>query len=224
MTRREEDEGPRQYTSGPMIVRFDRPGELFAGKTMHVDVEVELPGELLSGMDARYFDALGNRRKNLDQVLAVRSLVSTRATVMLWDAFADRSVAPFQSFSFDEIVPDPLRVADVCAALTDQHFTVSQPPQSRSAAKKRTRDLVVAVRDDGANPIYLWVYVEGRKHLTRRESRHHWGHRYTSKMDSGTMQIYVRGVVSGDTKALARAMNDLHLTLRDRFRRLTAHR
>jgi hypothetical protein len=43
-------------------------------------------------------------------------------------------------------------------------------------------------------------------------------------MDSGTMQIYVRGVVRGDTKALMQAMNGLHLALRDRFRRLTAHR
>lgn len=223
MTRPDDGEGPRRYTSGQMNVRFDRPGELFAEKRMHVDVEVELPGELLSGMDVRYFDAFGNREKR-SAVLTARSWISTRATVMLWDAFADRSVAPFQSFSFDEIVPDQLRVADVRAALIDQHFTVLDLPRSRGEAKKRTRDLVVAERDDGASRIRLWVYVDGRKHLTRRESRHHWGHRYTSKMDSGTIQIYVRGVVRGDTKSLMRAMNGLHLALRDRFRRLTAHR
>jgi hypothetical protein len=70
----------------------------------------------------------------------------------------------------------------------------------------------------------LWVLIEGRRHATRRESRQPWGHRYTSKFESGALHIYVRGRVRGDTRNVVEEISQLQLSLRDRFRRLKAYR
>ena len=98
------------------------------------------------------------------------------------------------------------------------------PLSGRTGGKRRLEHLFIATRRDGPDTIQLWIYVEGRRHPTQRESRHPWGHRYTSKFESGTLDIHFRGLVRGDARGVTREINNLHLVLRERFRRMKALR
>ncbi|WP_433555796.1 hypothetical protein ACQPWY_25690 [Pseudonocardia xinjiangensis] len=219
------DTAPRRFSTHAMVLLFEQPGELFEQHEIEVEVEVEVPGELLSGAQVRMFDARGNQYIRSRVPLAVRSVINTKCTVILGDAFAQRYVSPFQSFVFDEIVPDSMRISDVIAALTDRRFEiVNDVPFPRGGDKKRTKRLLIARRIDGPTTMTLAVYVEGRRYPTRRESRQPIGHRYTSKFESGSLHIYVRGRVRGDTRNLVHEVTAFQRSLRERFRMLKAHR
>lgn len=219
------DDAPRVYWSTPFEVRFLQPGELFQEREIRVDADVELPNELTSGTKVRFFGATGEApRRGAANPLQVRTIISATCTVLLHDAFRRRRISPSQSFCFDEIVPDDQRVGDVRAALVDQRFSISLDKPLDGNGKKRIERLIIAIRRDGPRTMGLWIYVDGRRHPTRRESRHPWGHRYRTKFESGTLNVHVRGLVHGDARGVTREINALHLALHERFQRMKALR
>lgn len=208
-----------------MLMTITQPGELFTQRDLVVEVEVEVTGELLSGMDARLFDARGQRyRGDRKNPLTIRSKITTRCTVVLRDAFARRLLSPYQSFHFDEIIPDHLRIADIATALGDQRFTVRQVNLAGVKNKGGLRHFLFAARTEGPDTMALWVFVHGHRYTTERRSQQPGGRRYTSTFDSGDLGIVVHGRVRRDTQDLIHEINELQLALRDRFRRLKAHR
>lgn len=228
MTRSIGDAGegePWRFESLSMSMTIREPGELFARDALVVEVDVEVPGELLSGTDARLFDALGRlHRRNNKGPLAISSVIKSRCTVVLRDAFARRLLSPYQSFHFDEIIPDELRVADIATALGDQRFEVVTWALPDTESKGGLRQFLFAERTEGSDTMELWVFVEGRRHTTERRSQQSGGRRYTSTFDSGDLRIFIRGQARRDTRDLIHEINELQLALRDRFRRLKAQR
>jgi hypothetical protein len=219
------DDAPRVFEAEPIEVRFQQPGELFQQREIRVDVDVELPDELASGTQVRFFDATGTApRKGAVTPLQVRTVISSSCSVLLYDAFGRRQISPSQSFCFDEVVPDDQRVADVRAALIDQRFDIQLNKGFGGNGKKHIEHLIIATRRDGPHSMQLWIYIDGRRHPTQRESRHSWGHRYRSKFESGTLNVHVRGLVHGDARGVTREINALHLALHDRFQRMKALR
>ena len=219
------DDAPRRYSASPVDVRFQQPGELFRQRTISVDVDVEVPNELLSGAQVRYFDATGHApRLGSATPLQARTIIRAHCTVMLHDAFTRRRISPAQSFCFEEIVPDEQRVTDVRTTLVDQRFNVEVEVPLAPDSKKRVEHLIIATRRDGPRTIQLWIFIEGRRQPTERESRHPWGHRYRSKFESGSLKVHVRGVVHGDARGVIREINTLHLALHERFQRMKALR
>lgn len=216
---------PRRYTSPPMVLRFQQPGELFSAPTIEITAEVEVPDVLLSGTQARLFDARGFGSFGENDPLAVRSVISTKCVVSLDHSFAERIVSPFQSFHFDEVVPDRLRIADVHAVLADLRFGIPLSEQlNDSTAKRRLRHIIVADREDGPDLLTLHILVEGRRQTTQRDARTAGGHRHRSKFKSGDMTMFVRGQVRGDARVAVHEINALQLALRERFDRLRAPR
>lgn len=226
MTRTATVDGqPRHYKSPKMTLLFKEPGELFVRRELVVEADVEVSGELLSGAGIRAFNALGERYPKNRDPLTLRSVLRTRCTVVLRDAFAGRLVSPYQSFHFDEIIPDPLRITDIQAALSDQRFSITQQwSMPTQKGKRQLRHFLIAERADGPDTMVLWVFVEGMRHPTQREARQPSGNRYTSKLASGELRMFVRGQVRRDTSNLVHEINELHLALRERFRRLKVHR
>jgi hypothetical protein len=219
------DDAPRVYWSTPFEMCFLQPGDLFQERHIRVDADVELPNELASGTQVRFFDATGEAPlRGSANPLQVRTIISATCTVLLHDAFSRRRISPSQSFCFDEIVPDDQRVDDVRAALVDQRFSIRLNEPLDGNSKKRVERLIIAIRRDGPRTIELWIYVDGRRHPTRRESRHPWGHRYRTKFESGTLNVHVRGLVHGDARGVTREINALHLALHERFQRMKALR
>lgn len=220
-----EDE-PWVFRSPFMVMTIMQPGELFTLPELVIEVEAEAPGELLSGMDARLFDAWGRRhRTGRQNPLIIRSLIKTQCTVILRDAFAHRLLSLYESFHFDEIIPDDLRIADIATALGDQRFEVSKQVNLPDGEKEMgPRHVLFAERTEGPEKMTLLVLVHGHRHTTQRRFEQSKGRRYTTTFDSGDLRIVVYGWVRRDARDLIYEINELQSALRDRFRRLKAPR
>ena len=220
------DEGePWHFESPEMVVTIDEPGELFARDELDVEVDIEAPGLLLSGVEARLFDACGRQRRGPGAAaLRVRSMIALRCTVVLRDAFARRTLSPYQSFHFDEVIPEDLRVADIATALGDLRFTVRKVNLAGVGGNTEFRHFLFAERTEGPDTMRLWVFVHGDRYTTERRSRRSGGDLYTSTFETGNVRIVVRGTVRGNSRNLIHEVNELQLALRDRFRRLKAQR
>jgi hypothetical protein len=219
-------EDGRSYHSPRMIVRIHEPGELFREPELAVRADVETDGVLLSGADARLFDARGARVGGRGNPLTIRSKVAAEATVFLDDAFAKRKVRPQLKFHFDEVIPGKARVSDVVAALVDLRFEVVKRDDSDDKITKFPTFIaaIEATHGDPDDAIRLFVIVTGRRQRTQRQSQHPGGRRFTSKLDTGDMTLVVYGEAPRDARELIHDVNTLQLGLRERFRRMKAQR
>jgi hypothetical protein len=209
---------PRTYQSDTMVLRIDQPGELYAASDLSGTVKVRVPGVLLSGMKARLFDGTGTLRDA--RTITSVSTVSSTFKLILDDAFAGRVLTPFQHLYFDEVIPDPMRIADVRTALESRGFVVlNQQLAAEGPASPALRHFLIATRSEGPDLMELWIYLEGRHQDTERQQQRG-GARFTTKLNSGELKMFVRGSLPGDSRELVKEMNDLQRALRDRFARL----
>ena len=213
----------RRRMSETMAVRFEQPGELYAQDKLVVTVDAEVPGELLSGTQARLFDARGYRHRK-DDPLKVRSVVTTTCEVDLGHTFRRRPVTPYQSFHFDEVVPGKLRVADILAVLADQRFVTKDWELASGQEKgQMARHVIIATREDGPDVIELFIVVEGQRQNTRREIRSP-DSSHRTKFISGDLWLYVYGEAPRDARTVVHEINKLQRSLRERFRQLRVPR
>jgi hypothetical protein len=221
------DESICSYRSADMLLSIRHPGELYEQPSLEVHAEAEVPGYLLSGLEARLYDATGRPQK-LQPKLITR--VSSDVRVVLNDAFARRDFSPFQHLVFDEIIPDDMRIADIITALNDAGFTVSRvrPEHQGHEVDAETGTLnwfLAARRREGPDDMDLWIFVEGRRYTTMRETvMHGGGVTHRTRLDSGELKMFMRGTLAGDHKELAREMNALHQALRERYDRVRSRR
>jgi hypothetical protein len=220
----DEPGNARAFSSDPMILTVTRPGELFAADELVIEVEAEIPDELLSEADVRLFDAAGRQHKGPSSPLTRRTTVRHRCTVVLSDVFAKRGLLSFQQLHFDEVVPDDLRVADIASALRDQRFTIHRQEPITAPERGLESHFLLAERREGIGRIVLWVFVHGRRLETERRSAGPGGRRYVTTFDSGDIRLVVCGHVTRDSAELVAAVNELQFALRDRFLRLKALR
>jgi hypothetical protein len=225
------------YRSADMFLWIEQPGELYQQESLDGVVEVEIPGQLLSGMEARLYDAVGARPSGRGPQLT--SKVSTRLRLILDDAFARRTLSPWQQLHFDEVIPDEMRIADIVTALKDRGFElVTDEPIVRSetaarndravrngpAADTHVERFLRARKSEGPDIMELWLVVEGRRYQTERQNQVPGGHTYKSTFESGELKVYMRGTLPRDSRELTHEMNALQRALRERFDRQRARR
>ena len=205
------------YESAAMLLSIRHPGELYEQPSLEVHAETEIPGYLISGLEARLYDATGHPQR-LQPKLTTR--VSTDATLVLNDAFTRRTFSPFRHLVFDEIIPDDMRITDIMTALSDAGFKVSKvwPERQGPDLDAETGSLywfLAARRREGPDDMDLWIFVEGKRYTTERETVIHGGGETRKTMrPSGELKIFIRGTLAGDHKELAREMNALQQELR----------
>jgi hypothetical protein len=156
----------------------------------------------------------------------VRSVVMAETVVVLDDAFAKRTFHPQQTFHFDEVIPDKVRVDDIQFALLDLQFVVTpQPFPETKVGKAHTLIAYLrATRGDPGDAVELLLLLWGRQQRTERRSEHPGGRRFTSKLDTGDLELVVYGSVPRDSRELVHDVNALQVGLRDQFRRVQAQR
>lgn len=124
---READPGVGElitFTSPKMTLVIPQPGELYQEESLRGEVKV-IVNRLLSGLDARLYDATGTMRGQ--PRVARRSLVSTKFDLRLDDAFARRTLSPHQQLHFDEVIPAETRIDDIMMALKNLGFRAEDP-------------------------------------------------------------------------------------------------
>jgi len=227
----DEDEpdtsGLLYYESPPMVLLIGHPGELYEQDDLEVTAEVRVAGYLLSGMDARMYDATGYYRK---EPLALTTRIQAAAKLVLDDAFAKRDRSPSHYLFFDEIIPDEMRVTDITNALEDRGFTVRKvwpvgdgPQQDDDEGPLSW--LYAAHRKVGPDDMILWILVTGRRFGTERETVVPGGVTHRTELPSGELKIVIRGSLPRDSEGqLTREMNVLHGMLRERYGRVRQRR
>lgn len=210
------------YQSKPMRLAIHQPGELYQQVSLDGRVEVEVPGRLLSGLQARLYDATGRKPDGAQPRLTTR-LVSD-VSLVLDEALTWRRLTPHQLLHFDEVIPHPMRLADIMAALRDCGFRINSTEDLPAAKPNNLNHLMVASHRRGPDNMELWLVVEGRRYPTRRSARVEGGLTYTSAFESGELRIHVLGILPPDSEVATHEMNDLQSALRDRFERLRARR
>jgi hypothetical protein len=221
-----KEDSPRYYHTPQMRVRIHQPGELFSARELVVHAEIEADGVLLSGADVRLFDARGQQVRGPRNPLTVRSVVTAEAVVVLDDAFAKRRFEPQLIFYFDEVIPDTTRVEDIKLALRDLQFVVEPLPfEETEVGKNQTLiAFLSATHGDPGDILELWLFVWGRQQRTERRSEQPGGRRFTSKLDTGDLELVVYGSVPRDSRQLVHKVNALQVGLRDQFGRVQAQR
>jgi hypothetical protein len=70
----------------------------------------------------------------------------------------------------------------------------------------------------------MWLFIEGKRYTTERQTEVPGGQTFTSTFESGELKVYMRGELPSDSRGLTEEMNALQMALRDRFERLRAKR
>lgn len=209
-----------RMNSADMGLAIRQPGELLSEIELNGEVEIEVEDALLSGMDARLFDATGRRHRK--GILALRTNLTVRFTLVLEDMFDGRLVSATHTLHFDEVIPDDRRVEDIMAVLRDRGFDATKLPMDHDDDAPRW--LVEARRKEGPNEIVLWLDVQGRRYTTRRRAETPGWHRYTTDLDSGELRVVVWGSVPRRSSELTTEINELRESLTVRFRHVEAQR
>ncbi len=207
----------RTFSSRAMLLEIPQPGELYKKPSLDGEVQVTVD-KLLSGMDARLYDATGTLRGQ--PAVTRQSVITTKFKLILDDAFARRTLSPHQQLHFDEVIPAETRIDDIKMALKNLGFTVKDPWPEHGPEKR----WLWATRAEGPDTLRLMLYVEGKQHRSRRQRRVPGGITYRTDLDSGEMRIYAYGSLAGSSHPVVQEMNALRETLRERFERLPARR
>ena len=227
--RKPSDAKTRVFRSPPMRLQIGYPGELYRQPRLKGTVEVEIKDVLLTGVDVRVFDGAGMHVKRVKPGSGEDGVVVDLATrivvdleLLLADAFAQRVASPYQQLFFDEVIPDPMRLADILITLGDHGFHVDEPVYPYSSNKLRS--IITASRAEGPHTMLLWLYVDGTRNVTERQTELPGGQFYTSTFTSGDLTIHMLGQLPGNVYELTRRMNAIQASLCERFARLRTKR
>ncbi|WP_433558352.1 hypothetical protein ACQPWY_07180 [Pseudonocardia xinjiangensis] len=197
-----------------------QPGQLRKEAALTGTVEVEVASQLMSGIDARLFDAVGFRHRR--GVLTLKTTLHLTFEIVLEDVFNRRPLSATHTLHFDEVVPDVQRVEDIKAALRDRGFDVASYPRGKDQDSLEWG--IRASRSDGPDRIVLSIVVRGRRYRTTRRSGTPGWHRYTSEMDSGELRLAIHGKYPRHSRELTTEVNALRQALASRFRNMAAQR
>lgn len=204
--------------SGAMVLSISTPGDLYKQEKLSGCIEVTV-NRLLSGMDARLYDATGRQCQPRRPELKLESTITTEFSLPLYDAFAQRIMSPYQWLYFDEVIPSEMRIDDIKMALRNRGFRSilvdGVDPQNCC---------IIADRVHGPDQLRLTLYVKGERYKARRERSVPGGMTYRTSVDSGELRIYVYGFLRAESKPVVREINALRRALRERFDRLPAGR
>lgn len=206
------------YQTSEIILAIKQPGELYQEQNLDGQVEVEVPGYLMSGLEARLFSATGGLSRTVKPTLVCN--LSSQVKLILDDAFAKREFSPWQQLYFDEIILEEARITDIVTALQDRKFEV----MSQTLPGDRNDRFLVAKRREGPDHMVLWLLIERQRYQTERASKVPGGHTYKSLFESGELRVFIRGTLPRDSRELTHEMNALQQTLRERFDRVRARR
>jgi hypothetical protein len=183
-----------------------------------VNVELEIPDYLMSGLEARLHDATGGKQAGRPKQI---TKIGLHADFYPGDTFEGRTFSPYRQFVYNDIVPDDKRITDIITILGNSRFEVTNrwPRPGEMINSGNPKWLLRAERSQGPETLELLVVVEGRHDVVDREVLLTDGRaKYSDRKDSGQLKVSVLGMLPRDHAELTREINALQQALRDRFR------
>jgi len=203
------------WVTEPIHLVVRRPADLYFSDVLTGQVELELPGLLLSGVQAVYFDGIGRRS---DQVkLEKLSRLHVSFKLALSDLLAQREVPHFRQVVVPHVSLRGWRLSELEAHLTNSGFHVTRVLQTGPGQNGWLAAF-------GAEPIakpqslQAWVVVDGsRRSLLGDESR--LGRAAATRSD---VSIQLHCLSRGEHLDTALALNRLQTALTTHFERMGA--
>jgi len=190
------------------------PGVLYELRMVSGQIEIEICGALLSGLCARFYDALGRQSNQGGLELSTR--LKTRYSLELDEAFLRQQHSPYLHLYFPGVLPNDDRVNVVVTALTDRGFQVDCG-KNMASAPDRLKVCIKAKRDVLPQPVELELVVVGNGFDATRRKDVGGTETFTRQIRGGELEILMRARVSGNGEMLIKEMNELHRVLRERL-------
>lgn len=210
--------GRKAFESGTMYLEIIHGEDLYGESSLKGQVEVEIAGRLLSGLKVAAFGPTGECAAA--ELTDCRTRVLTEVSLDLDDAVRKWIRSPVQELHFDHVILDELRRRDVRTALLDRGFEVD-----RDLFDEETpAGLIEAHRSEGAETLVLWVLLEGERYMTQRKTEVPGGQTFTTRVKSGRLTVYVRGLLRGSGGPVLEEIHFLHERLRHQFLATTDRR
>jgi hypothetical protein len=214
------------WRSQLMFLIIGQPGELYQQASLDGEIEVEVPGHLLSGLQARFygFNQESKRVGELNEKFPELSTrIITNFELILDEAFQKRTRSTSQELKFDQIFPDEECIRIIRNELNVQGFSVCMfqqiPVITNSDSEEEVKWLISAERPEGIDSMALWIVVHGIQVKTERTTRR--GEViHTSKDKSGELRMYLLGQFPRNSHSLIKKMKTLQEELRKKFEKL----
>jgi hypothetical protein len=209
------------YRSAPICLWIEQPGELYRQNELDGQIEVEISGSLLSGLKAQVYDGTGRRQTQLQTQLATH--ITNDFQFVLDDAFARRPQALYQRLNFDGVIPEEARISDISATLGDRGFQLVDDRRLANGPNS-LHHFILGQRSEGAALMNLLMFIKGTRYSVKRQEKMPDGTTLTADINSGDIEIYMRGELVGQSQRLTHQMNAVQAALRDRFVHLRSKR
>lgn len=202
-------------TSEPIHLLIRRPADLYQVNVLNGQVEIELPGLLLSGVQAFYFDSIGRR---LDQVkLEKKSRLLVDFKLTLNELFAQRAVLHFRQAVVPQVTQRSWRLSELDTHLADSGFRLTRRLQPATGPNERS----VAF---GAEPmtkpqsLQAWVVVNRAPNLVPAGN----GRAALAVSVYSDVHIHLHCLSRADHVETALALNRLQTALTTHFEQMSA--
>ena len=191
------------FISQPLHLVVTRPADLFQIEALKGQIQIELPGLLLSGLHILYYDSIGRR---LDQVkMKKSSRLVVRFELILADLFAQHEHLLFRQVFVEHITLRSLHISDLDSHLANSNFRL-------------TRVLYNGVKDNDWNAVFgveqiakpksfqAWVSLYNRRHATTVGQG-------LNRLSVGNIHIRLHALSVGNHRETGQALNRLQTAL-----------
>jgi len=210
-----------EYWTEVMMLTIDQPGELSLAPILEGTAVVEVRGLLHSGLRAQLFNATGARSSEPE--IDFVSRINLDLQLILDDALRSRLRSPVQHLHFDQVIPEEMRLHDIRAALDDQGLRIEDDGDKGREWNGEMRQMI-AKRTVGGEELRLYIFLRGRKFDAERKTELAGGRTFTTDVESGQIEVFLRGELKGQATPVIEEMNALHERLRRQFMRMADHR
>ncbi len=212
----------QSYISQMMLLWIRQPGELYQQPSLEGKVEVEIPDQLLSGLQVRFYSFSDQKIGNLDQGLPTSNTrLINNFELILDEAFEKRERSILQEMKFNNIIPNEKSIRIIQNELNFQGFESQVKPLS-SFSNNDGRELswiVSAWRSEGIDPMVLWIVISGKEYTIERQAQE--GNRKYKAIDkSGNFTMYCLGIFPSHHYSLMQKMNSFQKGIRHKFEKL----
>ena len=203
-----------------MFLSVKEPGELYQVRELSGSVRIEIP-YLYSGMRLSYLDASGEY--DGDMSVEYYTVLTSHLKLDVSTCFDRKVYSPYQYLQFPNVILNEMRRADVIALLKDQLFTClsKKPSDLLGEIESGKQYLIEATRPEGAGTLTLWILLQGTPSNTKREKKIPGEETFTTSLDTGNTDVYIRGQLQGDSMRVVAVINEIHERLKERFRHVS---
>lgn len=201
-----------KFATPVMTLSVEHPGELYPHQELAGRLEISLPRPL-SDLEVEWFGADG---AGATIPIVQETVLNLDFVLHLEDRFRQKLVTPYRHLQFEGVILDEMRIADIRTILENQGLRVRHVDLTEKGSNVR-RYQIWGRQMKGAEPVEIWLWVEGTRALTKRQREIPGGQTFTTEVETGQTTIYMRGRYQGDSKHLTTMMNAIHQRLKRQF-------